>query len=74
MTTTTRPTPTVGVPAEQVRQWADWVRADLAEITARVDDMVAEQTRLLEQSRLLDELMSAAGDAPGAADGVPPDA
>jgi hypothetical protein len=58
-TTTTPPTPVLGLPAEQLQQWLEWVRDDQRQITARVDYMLAEQKRLTEQEELLARLTNA---------------
>jgi hypothetical protein len=59
MSATTRNKPIIGLPPEQLRQWLEWVRDDLHQITARVDYMLAEQARLAEQERLLGQLLDA---------------
>jgi hypothetical protein len=64
MSATTRNKPTIGLPPEQLRQWLEWVREDLHQITARVDYMLAEQARLTEQERLLGQLLDAVAGAP----------
>jgi hypothetical protein len=72
MAATTRNNPIIGLPPEQLRQWLDWVRDDLRQVTARVDYMLAEQARLSEQERLLSQLMDAVERPSGMPPGTPP--
>jgi hypothetical protein len=47
-----------GLPPDQVHAWMDAVRDDLARVRARVAYLQVEEQRLVEQQRLLGELLA----------------
>jgi len=53
--------PGCGLPPEQVHAWMDTVAGDLARVRARLDYLQLAEVRLVEQQRLLAELLATSG-------------
>jgi len=53
--------PGCGLPPEQVHAWMETVRDDLARVRTRLEYLQLEERRLVEQQRLLTELLAASG-------------
>ncbi len=54
-------TPPTGLPSEQLYTWLEWVQDDLRRIEARLEYLHAARDQLVEQERLLGELLASSG-------------
>jgi hypothetical protein len=53
--------PPTGLPSEQLYTWLEWVQEDLRRIEARLEYLHAARDQLVEQERLLGELLASSG-------------